>query len=230
MKRRFLVVLLTLVVALLGLPATSSAEGEPTLMLRSDKSVYLYGQTTTFTVDVDAMNLDYHLAVRYPGSSEWKIIDFAANVNQDRFTPKLGAYYNAVVRAQLTDPEADDAVRAERTISVPVRATVATYPNGYYTRSGGYAVMSKYSAKFRSVSAPAFPGQRCLRHQVQRKYASGWRTVKTSACILQGKQGRVDWKWGGKHPSKVKYRVRGTFAGDQVNRPNQARWLYFRFR
>ena len=133
--------------------------------------------------------------------------------------------------AKVPAGDADDTLEARITRNVPVRASIGTSPLGYYTRSGGYAVYSKgYSPKYRSATYPAFPGQRCLRHEVQRRYAAGWRTVFTSACRVEGKQGRVDWLWAGKHPSGVKFRLRAKFAGDAVNLANVSTWNYLRFR
>ncbi|RZI80766.1 MAG: hypothetical protein EOO67_19155, partial [Microbacterium sp.] len=200
MKRRTRVLLLALIAGLFALPAVpASAETTPSVTLTKDKAVYNAGQTVRMTSKITAMNLNWVVAVQFPGSSEWKPLCARYNVNDSVASCTLGVYYNAKVRAQLLDP-ADDSVKASSgVVDIPVRATVGTIPLGYYTRSGSYAAMSKYSAKFRSQSSPAFPGQRCLRHQVQRKYAAGWRLVKTSACIVEGKQGRVDWQWTGTH-------------------------------
>ena len=51
----------------------------------------------------------------------------------------------------------------------------------------------------------------------------------TSACRAET-SGHVDWKWLGRHPSKVKFRVRASFAGDAWNKPGRGAWRYFRFR
>lgn len=243
MKKRTRVLLLALIAGLFALPAVPAAAEddppapEPSVTLTMDKAMYYAGQTVTFTSQVTAQNLEWVVEVQFPGSSAWNWLCGSANVNDSVKTCRLGVYYNVKARARLfddngtlNDPSDDIPKASSATLSVPVRATVGTIPLGYYTKVRGYAVMSKYSAKFRSQSSPAFPGKRCLRHQVQRKYASGWRLVKTSACILEGKQGRVDWQWGGRHPSRVKFRVRATFAGDVVNRANNGAWLYFRFR
>lgn len=228
---------LALVLAALAVPgAARAADPEPVLTLSANRPVYVAGQTATFTSHVEAMNLNWYLQVRFPGSAEWKTPCFNLNVNTDTFHCEIGMYYNLAVRVVLSDAHgtedtADDTVVKMVNLGVGTRASIGTAYYGYFVKSGGYAVFGKGAhPKFATVSQPAFPGQRCLRHQVQRKYASGWRTVKTSACLVEKKQGRVDWTWTGKHPSKVKFRVRGTFAGDTVNRPNQATWLYFKFR
>lgn len=229
-------VVLSVVVALLGLPAVPSyAEDPPSITLTADRAVYTYGQSARFSAVVHAMNLDYYFQVQYAGQTQWRQVNYRGNVNDDVVESTLSAYVNMKVRALLVDNKgtsdpADDTVSVEVARSVPVRARISTAPSGYYTKSGSYALMSKYAAKFRSQSAPAYPGKRCLRHQVQRKYASGWKLVKTSACIVEGKQGVVDWKWTGTHPSRVNFRVRATFAGDTFNRANAGAWVYFRFR
>jgi hypothetical protein len=241
-KLRTRVLLLSLLAAALALPVlpASAADPGPTVTLTASKSVYVAGQTIRLTSSVVASNLTFLAQVRYVGSSEWSKIDFARNVNTATFSIKLGTTYypyNMTVRALLIDEHgtfddsSDDTVVKSVSRSIGVKAGLSIAPVGYYIRSGGYAVYSKGSSpKFQSDSDPGFPGKRCLRHQVQRRYASGWRGVLTSACKVEAKLGRVSWQWAGKHASGVKFRVRPTFAGDAVNKANLGPWFYFRFR
>ncbi|MET3962663.1 hypothetical protein ABIE44_002597 [Marmoricola sp. OAE513] len=236
MKRRFRVLVLVLAAALLSLPAVPAGAASPVLTLSMDRSVYTASQTATFRSHVEAMNLTYVLQIQYPGSSEWKTLCSSVNVNTADFKCQLGLQYNMKVRALLLDTKgtpddtSDDTVEALVARAVPVRSSVGTVPSGFYSRSGKYRVMGRSAAKFVSQSSPAFPGQRCIRHQVQRKKASGWRTVKTGKCVVQGKQGLVRWTWKGRHPTGVKYRVRASVAEDQVNKAGVGRWVYVRFR
>lgn len=241
MKRRTQVLLLALIAGLFALPTLPAAAEDPapitpSVTLTMNKSVYVASQTATFTSHVEAMNLDWAIEIQYPGSTEWKVLCFAINVNVDDFTCQLGLAYNMKVRASLfdrhgTEATADDTLEARVNRTVPVKVRIGTTPLGYYTKSGAYAVFPRgYSPTYRASTYPAFPGQRCLRHVVQRRYASGWKTIFTSACRVQGKQGRVDWKWAGRHASAVNFRVRATFGGDAVNLANVSTWNYLRFR
>ncbi len=237
MTRRARLLLATaLLAAFATVPVAASADPAPSVTLSSDKTVYVAADTATFVSRVSAMNLDWVVAAQVPGSATWKVLCYARNVNTDTFKCTLGVYYNVTVRAQLiddkgtTDPN-DDTVEATATEQVPVRAEMGTQAFGYHATSGRYSVYPHGSSpKFRSATVPALPGKRCLRHQVQRRYSSGWRTVKTSACLTEQTQGRVDWTWTHSHPSGVNFRVRATFAGDAINRANNSSWLYFKFR
>jgi hypothetical protein len=237
-KLRTRTVVLSLLAATLALPAlpASAEDPAPAVTLTPDKTVYVAGQTARLTSKITAHNLDWQVSVQFPGSTDWRQLCASYDVNDSVRTCTLGLTYNVKVRALLIDDKgtsstSDDTLEALTTRSIGVKASLATSPMGYYTKSGSYAVYSKgYSPKFRSASYPGFPGKRCLRHQVQRRYASGWKTVSTSACKVEGKQGRVDWQWAGRHASGVKFRVRVTFAGDSVNKANVGRAFYFRFR
>ncbi|MCW2752648.1 MAG: hypothetical protein JWQ32_59 [Marmoricola sp.] len=239
MTRRFRILVLLLAAGALAVPATPAVATDPppSVTLTSNHTVYIGGQTATFTSKVVASNLDYVLQVQFPGSAAWKDVCASQNVNTDTFTCDLAMYYNVHMRAQLIDDHgtpnepSDDTVKATATESVPVRASMETSYGTYIVKSGRYAVYGAgTSPSFVTQSGPAFPGKRCLRHQVQRRYASGWRTVKTSVCKVEGSQGQVYWTWGGRHPSRVNFRVRGTFAGDVVNASAHSAWIYFTFR
>lgn len=238
MKNRTRALLLALLASLLAFPGTAASAEDPpaAVTLTADKAVYVASQTARLTSRITATNLHWVVSVQFPGSSEWKQLCLRLNVNTSVADCKLGVYYNAKVRALLidgngTDDTSDDTIEAMATRNLAVKPQIGTSPLGYYTKSGGYAVFPKgYSPKYRAATYPGFEGKRCLRHEVQRYYASGWRTVFTSACRVQGKQGRVDWVWAGKHPSGVKFRLRAKFAGDAVNVAANSTWNYLRFR
>ncbi|MCW2857907.1 MAG: hypothetical protein JWR52_3522 [Marmoricola sp.] len=232
MTRRFRILVLLLAAGALATPAipASATDPSPSVTLTSNHTVYIAGQTATFTSKVVASNLDFVMQVQFPGNPAWKNVCASQNVNSDTFTCDLAMYYNVHMRAQLIDPS-DDSVKATATEYVPVRASMETNYGTYIVKSGRYAVYrAGTSPSFVTQSQPAFPGKRCLRHQVQRRYASGWRAVKTSVCKVEGSQGQVYWTWGGRHPSRVNFRVRGTFAGDVVNASAHSAWIYFTFR
>lgn len=241
MKRRIQLSVLALVATLLALPLGSASADGPTasVSIAANKTSYVAGETATFNVTIVATNLNYVFQIQFPNQTTWATLNFDFPVHENTVAIEhVAQYYNYKVRAALYEDTkgtpndlSDDTLRAEQIKSVSVRMAIRTVPQSYYTSSGGTAVFARGSApKFRSLPTPATPGYRCLRHQVQRKYSSGWRTVKTSGCVVEGKQGRVDWRWTGRHPSRVLFRVRGVFAGDAVNASSTGTWLRFRFR
>ncbi|MFL6160497.1 MAG: hypothetical protein ACJ72D_30775 [Marmoricola sp.] len=238
MKPRISVLFLPLAAAALVLPAVpaSATDPAPAVTLTANKSVYLAGQSAQLTSKITAHNLDWIVDFQYPGSTEWHGLCASLGVNDSVRNCTLGVNYNVKVRAVLIDDKgtqdtSDDTLEAMATRNLAVKATVATSPLNYNLKSGNYVVYPKtYKPTFRSTTYPAFPGGRCLRHQLQRHKASGWKTIVTTKCTLENSKGRVDWKWTGKHASGVKYRVRAVFAGDAANKANSAAFVYFRFR
>ncbi len=240
MTRRARLLLATaLLAAVSSLPVAASADPQPSVTLTADKAIYVAGGNAKLTSTYVAMNLAFEMDVQYPGSTQWHYLraSYPVNTGDQPITCDLGVYYNVTVRAELIDTHgtpkdpSDDTVVATATKTVPVRAAIGTQAFGYHGTSGRYSVYPRgNSPKFRSATVPALPGKRCLRHEVQRRYSSGWRTVKTSACLIEQTQGRVDWTWTHKHPSGVNFRVRATFAGDAINHANNSAWLYFKFR
>lgn len=242
LRPRVLFVVLAGALALTGLTGPARAGDEPptpALSMTADKAVYVAGQTAMLTNKITAQNLDWVVAVRIAGTSEWKPLCFVQNVRSGTEMCAISLAevpYNLTAVAQLidrhgTEDTADDTVEAQVARSIPVKVKIGTTPTGYYTQSGGYQVYPRgASPKYRAMAYPAFPGKRCLRHVVQRHYASGWKTIFTSACRAQDSKGQVAWQWAGKHASGVKFRLRATFAGDQVNRANASTWQYLRFR
>lgn len=222
---------------LLATPTVSaSADTPPSVTLTADKAVYVAGQSAELTSDVVGTNLDWVVDFQYAGTTGWHSLCVQFNTEQGAHHCELALAYNVTVRARLIDDKgtkdtSDDVVEASATHVIPVKAAMDITPIGYYQKSGHYAVESRGSSpSFRSASYPAFPGKRCLRHVVQRQYASGWKDVFTSACRIEQKQGQVYWRWLGKHASGVRFRVHATLAGDTVNQPSASPWFYFRFR
>ena len=233
MNRRVQLLVLALAAAFLVSPVGSaSADPAPNIVMTTNKSVYVAADTATLTFHTTATNLNFDAVAQFPGSPTLHQFQcFAQNVNNDTFTCDLGLAYNVQIQAELTDPSNNNAVVASLTRNIPVRAEMATQGFGYHATSGRYALYARGSSPtFRSATYPALPGKRCLRHVVQRHYSSGWKNVTTTACKVEAKQGRVDWTWAHKHPSRVDFRVRATFAGDSLNQPNTSAWLYFRFK
>ena len=71
----------------------------------------------------------------------------------------------------------------------------------------------------------------CLRFHLQRREASGvWRTARTSTCQRTGSLGAARWTLTGRQPTGDAFRVRATFAGDNLNGSAASSWIYLRFR
>jgi len=235
-KQRTRVILLALVAGLFVLPTAPAVAAEPTLTLTAGKSVYVANQTVVLTSRVTSMNLDWSVDVSVDGGSRWTRICLARTVNNDTLRCTITAGYTFLARARLTDnqgtpkDETDDTVAKTVTRTVPVKVAIGTQPRGG-VRSGKYQVYGRgASPTIRSTFYPSKSLGRCLKHQVQRHYSSGWKTVRTSSCKGPNSKGQVSWTWSGKHASGVKYRVRAKFAGDRLNRANASAWVGVRFR
>ena len=141
MLRSARVLVLALLAALVVVPAVPASAATPVLTLTANKSSYTASETATFRSHVEAMNLDYYVQIQYPGSTEWKVLCFAINVNTQDFKCELGLLYNMKVRALLIDSHgtqddtSDDTVEAVVNQTIPVRARLGTTPNGFYRTS-----------------------------------------------------------------------------------------------
>jgi hypothetical protein len=97
-------------------------------------------------------------------------------------------------------------------------------------RRNGWAIYRRSSdPAFNARTTPPRPGT-CLRFEVQKKTSGGWRTTATSACRTLDDAGRTRWRFDGRRQTKVGYRVRTRFAGDELNLASTSPWALFRFR
>jgi len=236
MMRRLSVLLLALVAVLASAVVAltpAQATGEPSVSLTKDKPYYTAGQRETLTVTSSnaGSGKAVVLTLVFPNSTEKGLCasDVSDPVSDTQSCGVVG-YVNHQVRADLYDT-ASKTIIASTTISVAEIASLSTTAkSGFLGYSGSYAVYAKGAKPvFRSYDSTGKVATRCLRHEVQRRYSAGWKPVFTSACRAETSS-HVDWKWLGKHPSKVKFRVRATFAGDAWNKPGHGAWRYFRFR
>ena len=236
MKQRTRVILLALVAGLFALPALPATAAEPTLTLTASKPVYTANQTVVLTSRVTSMNLDWSVDLSIDGGTKWGRVCLARTVNDDTLRCTFTAAYSVLARARLTDnkgtpkDESDDTVVKTVTRTVPVKVAIGTQPRGG-VRSGKYQYYGRgTSPTIRSTFYPSKSLGRCLKHQVQRHYSSGWKTVRTSSCKAPNAKGQVSWTWTGKHASGVKFRVRAKFAGDRLNKAASSAWVGVRFR
>jgi hypothetical protein len=227
--------LLTPLLALAGLlVATSAAHAlgsDPTVVLTKDRASYVAGQAERITATVSSAGSGRTLVISllFPDGSSKS--PSASNVDDSwSHTYSYTTYVNHRVRADLYDSDGKTVVATD-TIDVAEVVHLSTGPqSGFLGHSGSYIVYAKgKSPTFRTYDDTGRVGKRCLRHQVQRRYASGWRGVFTSACRAEVGT-HTDWTWRGKHTSRVKFRVRASFTGDVWNKAGHGAWRYFTFR
>ncbi|RNL62587.1 hypothetical protein EFK50_12555 [Nocardioides marmoriginsengisoli] len=233
MRRPAVLIALVLTCALSGMAPASAEDPPPSVTMTKDRAYYVSGQTEKITVVASGIEGGNPEALRItlllPNGTS-KVLEESSIVNEVPSRFSYAPYVNHVLRADLVDTTTDELLDSAQ-LTVVQLANLSTDPKGgFLGYSGAYAVFPKRSRPvFRSRDLTGKVAPRCLRHQVQRRYASGWKPVFTSACRAE-QRSVVDWKWLGKHPSGVRFRVRATFAGDKWNRGNRAAWQYFRLR
>lgn len=232
MKRSLHLSALTVLAVLLAgmlpfLGSTAAAADGPAVSIASDRVTYVAGQTAALRFTVTGAGSGTRLRIVLVGSTGKSVVLHDTNVFDGTLKKSVAMYINNRVYAYL-----GDAVEPSASRGFPVKAAVGTRPRGgYLGYSGSYAVFPRgTSPVFRSTTFPKRPNVRCLTHEVQKFAAAGWTTVLRGSCRTQNSDGNVDWKWAGTHGSKVKFRVRATFAGDSWNQPAVAPWSYFYFK
>ncbi|MCZ4499947.1 MAG: hypothetical protein JWQ74_2502 [Marmoricola sp.] len=233
MKRRAWLLPTVLVAAVLALPGPSAtAATTPTVTITADKAGYTAGGSADLTIRTTGSGSGKYIQVSetFANGKTYVLLKKSSSADGVRHVEAAVAY-NVTVKATIYDTYASTKVVASGTAVIKVRAKLTTASRGGGSQSGSYRVYSKgTSPTFRSSDYPSYPGKRCLKHQVQRFRDGAWRTVLTGSCKVEASNGKVDWKWAGKHASNVKFRVRATFAGDKLNRPANAPWTYVMFR
>jgi hypothetical protein len=221
---RVLVAALVSVLFTSVLPATA-ADPPPSLDARSDKTTYVAGQTANIAVAVSNSGPSTHLRVVATfANGTTKVLD-DTDVYSGTKRYAVYMYFDTRIDAYVAG-----ATEPDDTLKLPVQAAIGSAIGGYYQRSGAYAVFAKGTEPvFRSATTPAHAG-RCIKHEVWRHYASGWKPILLSACKLENTQGAVTWRWVGTHGSGVNFRVRAKFPGDRLNHPNAGKFIYFRFK
>ena len=219
---RVLVAALLAVLSTSVLPAFATT---PSLDARSDKTTYVAGQTANVAVTVSNAGASTHLKVvaKFANGTSRTLDDTDVYSGTKHYAVYM--YVDTKIYAYVAG-----SAQPNDTLVLPVQAAVGSAIGGYYQRSGSYALFARGTEPvFRSATTPAHEG-RCLRHEVWRQYASGWKPILLSACKLENAQGTVTWRWVGAHGSGVNFRVRAKFLGDRLNHPNAGRFIYFRFK
>lgn len=221
---RILIVVLAAVLGTAAMPAFA-VDPAPAVELHADRTVYKAGQTAAVTATVTDAGPQTHLkvVVTFANGASRTLDD--TDVYSGTKNYSIYAYYDMRVDAYVAG-----ATEPSSSLTLPVQVAIGSAVGGYYQRSGSYAVFAKGTEPvFRSATTPAHAG-RCIRHEVWRQYASGWKPILLSSCKLENSQGVVSWRWVGTHGSGVNFRVRAKFLGDRLNHANAGKFLYFRFK
>lgn len=225
--KRGLVVALVSVLATAFVPA-SAEDSPPHIDVQANKTVYVAGQTAEITVVVSGAGSGKYLRLtvtRADGSTA----QASTGAYDDTFHYNFAMYIDSSLKTELIDADQTTVLQTDQKV-FPVQAKVSSVVGGYFQRSGSYVIFAKGAEPvFRSATIPAHAG-RCIKHEVWRQYASGWKPILLSSCKLENSQGWVTWRWLGTHGSGVNFRVRAKFLGDRLNHPNAGRFIYFRFK
>lgn len=219
-----LIVALVAVLATSVLPAAAE-DPPPDVEVHSNKTTYVAGQTAvlSFTISNAGQNTQLKVVVTLADGTS-KVYNHTNVYTDDVPDESVYMYYDTridVYVAGSTEPN--------DTLYLPVQAAIGSSVAGYFRRSGSYVVFAKGAEPvFRSRTNPPHAG-RCIKHEVWRQYASGWKPILLSSCKLENTQGAVTWRWLGTHGTGVNFRVRAKFLGDRLNHPNAGRFIYFRF-
>lgn len=220
--------LLPFLVVLLGLGFLTPAEAVAPSVSITARGFSVAGQSVEFTVTAnDGENNQLYLFIEQAGF-EPKVYPVSAAVTDLSEVYRFTLGVNTKITAHLGP--AEEAVASDAVI-VMVRPVIGTKIASRHGNYGKYALLRRGAQPlFRSALAPKIAAGRCLRHEVQRFRDGAWRTVAGSGCRSLTKDAQTGWTWKGSHPVGPSFRVRATFAGDQVNAPGPGAWRYFRFR
>jgi len=224
---RLLVVALTAVLATSVLPA-SAEDPPPSITVHADRSTYVAGQTAAITVVVSGAGSGKYLRLTLSRANGTSTV-VNSGATDDTFHFDFAMYIDSSLKTELIDTDKTTVLDSDQKV-FPVKAAIGSAISGYYQRSGSYAYFAKGSQPtFRSATTPPRK-YRCLQHEVWTKHTSGWRVTLLSPCKRENAQGVVAWQWTGTHTSRVHYRVRARFFGDNLNHANSGAFIYFSFK
>lgn len=198
----------------------------PTLSIRTDRFRYTAGEGAEIRIGMSEAH-DRRVVVTAKQYGRPAEVIYDAGLNPSGIILYREMKHTEVYRVRSFADYAQEAASVE--IRRAVRPQLRTEPKGRWLGGGRYVLYGRNADPvFLSESYPARPDS-CLRHQLQRFRGGSWRDVRTSVCKKQSSSGAVRWQLRGDQPLKVGYRVRALFAGDELNLPAKARWVYFRF-
>ncbi|MCW2787136.1 MAG: hypothetical protein JWP74_3653 [Marmoricola sp.] len=236
MKRRLQFLVLAFAAASVVIPTVppllnaAVADPTPTVAITTDHASYVAGKVEQVTVVVAGAGSGKELRITaaFPNATTKVLAESDSVDDEGTFHFSYTVYVNHTLTADILD---GTNVVATAHVTVAESAGLNTdVKGGYLGYSGAYAVFPKGSRpSFRSGDLTWRVANRCLRHEVQRLTSSGWVHAFTSPCRKEQK-GVVVWKWLGKHPEKVRFRVRADFAGDVWNHAGHSPWQHFKIK
>jgi hypothetical protein len=197
----------------------------PTLTLTTDRAVYDYGKTAQLDVGLATDSArTVRVYAQQAGRVRTKI--FSGDVPAGGLALQYRMTRNTTFTAST--PENGRAVAASASVDRSTRAGLTTNALGSYGTSGSYRLYHPSADPgFAATLSPARDSA-CLTFEVLRHYSAGWRPVSTSSCVPVGDKSTATWKLTGTQATKTPYRVRATFAGDDMNSPKNGSWVYFK--
>jgi hypothetical protein len=199
---------------------------QPSLTLATDRKVYEHGQTSQLDVDL-ATDSSRTVQVYAQEVGRARTMIYSGDVPASGLTLQYPMTRNTTFTANV--PEDGRALAASASLDRSTKAGLSTTALGSYRSSGSYKLYRPSAdPRFAATMSPARDSA-CLTFQVQRHYASDWRTVKTSSCVPVADKSTATWKLTGTQATKTGYRVRPSFAGDDTNVAKTGAWVYFKF-
>jgi hypothetical protein len=200
---------------------------ERTLTVRTDRMTYDYGQTAQIEVELATESLrTIQVYAQDTGGTERTLI-FSGEVPETGVTLQRVMRRNTVFSAEIPpDGRAKGAFDAKVR---PTKARLTTKALGGYGASGNYKLYRPSANPRFSATVKPTKHEGCVNFEVQRRYSDGWRTARTSRCVAIATASTAAWTFDGTQPTRTPYRLRPSYAGDDVNASNTGSWVYFKF-
>jgi hypothetical protein len=200
---------------------------QPTVTLQTDRSTYDAGTTAALHVDLtDSSSRQVTVVATRDGASPVTI--FSGAVPDGGLTLHPSVMANETFTA--TTPADDTHSAAQATVPVMARLLLQTLARNPLTWHGDTAVYpTGRSPLFGSHLLAPRRTDLELRFIVQRRTASGWHTIATSAPSPLSPTRWSGWRFTGPHRTSVGYRARTEFPGDSSNVASHSPWVHFRF-
>lgn len=204
----------------LGVAVTKLPSG---LVLRTDRDSYVGGQTAHVFVDTAVPGAQVTLKVAETGRPARTI--FSGAVPASGRIVDITLLHSSVFTV-ITPATATHAGQT-RTVLASARLGLRTRLLGGIARGAWRLYPASADPAMVTIVTP--DRAVCLRFQVQRRVATGWRTVSTSTCRRVIDR-RARFVLTGRQRPAVGYRIRPMFSGDAWNASTTGAWTYLRFR
>ena len=203
-----------------------------TLELSTDQSTYDYGQTAHVTVSLTTTpTTEAQRTVQvYAHQAEgYRRLIFSGEVPAAGLTLQPVMKSNTEFSAEIG--EDGRALAASSSVPVLTRIGLTTTAKYWYDTVRGYKIYHpRRNPSFVVAARPKNGFGGCVHMRLQRRYASGWRTMFRTECLPLSSVGReAYWTLTGRQATNTPYRVRPTSSGYPVNAPGNGAWVYFKF-